>query len=244
MAKGTRQTGIRVPRSRDDLDRQLASQFRFLVGDCSAYDAGGIDYSRRVALGLRILVHDTRMSKSLLGQLGFLRGMRFLDTRLNEIPGSVIFSAQGLAVDRFVMTAGGPDSTIPPAGTHSFGWAAAGDPHDGRMNMPMRFADWWGDKIIEVTNGDWWSRGRLVLAMVNTDGGGHVDGEMEEAYLELLGETLGMSHSVGGEPVPAPAREWAAANMRQIAHETIRTLQRDWQAAPLLPGDVAYQPPI
>lgn len=188
----------------------------------------------RLALASRVLLHD---GQALLHQLGLRRALRFVDTHSPATPG-IRLTPDGLAVQRvsFSAASGG-------AVSNNSGWSALGDPHAGRLNMPARFADWWNDAVIQASQGDWWSRGRLVLAMSNTDGGAHVDPMLAADYIQLLDDRLGMTITIGGETVPMPAREWAEASMRQIAHELVRTIQRDWRTAALIEGTATYEPP-
>jgi hypothetical protein len=217
------------------LEAALHEQYAFLVDDCGAFDAGNHSYSRRLALATRVLLHDTANSHSLLGQMRLLRGLRFVDTSLKRIAGTQVLSAQGLAVDRLTLSSD-------PA-ENSAGWSAVGDDiHENRQNPPARFTHWWSAKVIEVSHGAWWSRGRLALALANKDGA-HVDPTPPRDYLDLLEDRLGMSQTVGGEPVPLPAQEWADMNMRQIAHELVRSLQRDYRIEPLIKDCPVYSPP-
>ncbi|MBV9484623.1 MAG: hypothetical protein JO246_01045 [Frankiaceae bacterium] len=238
MTRKPRVQEHRTPRSREDLERALGHQYELLVDDCAAFDAGKRYRSRTLAVSARVLVHTTMSSRSLLDQLNLIRGIRFVDTRLNPEPGVLILSEQGLACNRITMTATASTSTA------SSSWDAVGDGHAGRVNPPMPFRDWWNDKVIEASKGDWWSRGRLVLAMANTDGGAHVDPALDPEYVALLDDRLGMLNHVGDEEVPFPAYAWAEANMRQIAHELVRTLQRDWRTAPLVGDPADYRAPL
>jgi len=48
---------------------QLERQLGFLRNSCVSYDAGSIDESIRIALAIRVLIHDTRNPTSLLRHL-------------------------------------------------------------------------------------------------------------------------------------------------------------------------------
>src|SRR5208282_5140661 len=85
----------KVPQSAEDLRRHLSEQVGFLESSCAGFDRGNEAEAKRIAASLRILLHDTDSSKSLLGQLGMLGGM-FLDTAQPPIAGSLI-SHNGLA---------------------------------------------------------------------------------------------------------------------------------------------------
>lgn len=68
MAKKARK--IKVPES--ELKAHLKEQISFLVSSCELFDEGKRDEAKRITTHLRILFHDTGMSKSLLKQLGFV----------------------------------------------------------------------------------------------------------------------------------------------------------------------------
>ncbi len=52
-----------------DLERHLIEQIEFLETSCDLYDEGKTSEAKRIAVSIRTLLHDTRHSKSLLGQL-------------------------------------------------------------------------------------------------------------------------------------------------------------------------------
>lgn len=52
-----------------DFKRQLERQLGFLWRSCQAYDAGHIDEAVRIATVIRVLIHDTQASTSLLKHL-------------------------------------------------------------------------------------------------------------------------------------------------------------------------------
>jgi hypothetical protein len=62
-----------------ELECHLAEQLQFLQVSAAAFDAGFEGEAKRLAVVLRILLHDTKSSKSLLGQLG-RKGGPFFDT--------------------------------------------------------------------------------------------------------------------------------------------------------------------
>src|SRR5687768_7122018 len=77
---------MKVTRPRSDLEKQLEEQVDFLLVSAARYDAGAPIEAKRIALAIRILVHETAQSKSLLGQLGWF-SMAFCDTALLDVTG-------------------------------------------------------------------------------------------------------------------------------------------------------------
>ena len=67
------------PRDRD-LEADLAEQLQFLASSSRAFDQGDLAEAKRIALVIRVLVHDTAMSHSLLAQLGIKDSLAWADS--------------------------------------------------------------------------------------------------------------------------------------------------------------------
>ncbi|MBB3835664.1 hypothetical protein FHR55_003924 [Xanthomonas arboricola] len=85
---GTRKN--KVLRERSSLDQQLLRQLKYLQSSAKLFDAGDHDEANRLATVMRVLLHDTAKSKSLLGLLGIKDDLKFIDTglyrdRLDEV---------------------------------------------------------------------------------------------------------------------------------------------------------------
>ena len=59
----------KVQRTKGELLQETYRQLKFLKQECACYDAGDWDYGRQIAVKLRVLLHDTGMSHSVLRQL-------------------------------------------------------------------------------------------------------------------------------------------------------------------------------
>ena len=66
-----------VPQGQDELQQHLTEHLNFIKRSGKAYDQGYGDEAKRLATSIRVLVHDTSMSRSLLAQLG-LKDIQFL----------------------------------------------------------------------------------------------------------------------------------------------------------------------
>jgi hypothetical protein len=86
-----------------DLDRRLREKLKqqigFLEHSCGAYDSGFEDEATRIAIVVRILIHNTNHSASLLSQLRS-RDMRLLST-CEDIGGNRPGYFEGMAITRF-----------------------------------------------------------------------------------------------------------------------------------------------
>lgn len=215
-----RQGELGVPKqSQDDLRQHLREQLEFLRASGEAFDAGRQAEAKRLATHIRILVHDTSKSVSLLQQLVQKERLRYVDTsHPPEPPGQIRIDA-GLAT---VEMSFGPEGTTryrAPLG-------------DRERQPPKRFEMWWTITVLKDMKGNGFSRRDLVLALAHLDGGAHVDPELEAAYSELSrSNSIGFTFFDGGGNlllVESPA----LANVRQIAWELQTTIEE--QLAELL----------
>jgi hypothetical protein len=201
--------------NRQELENHLKNQLRFIQTSAEAFDRGDIAEAARLATTIRVLVHDTNTSHSLLGQLGLKDQLRFVDTAIEPRAGNVA-STNGLGI--MWLTASGqagfraPLNDLPPS---------------RNQNRTSPFDEWWNVPVIIDSTRTAFSRKDLVLAMAHKEGGAHVDAEINAAY-----EALSRSGSLGWiitdatgdrrlleSPVPA--------SVRQVAYEISETLARD-----------------
>jgi hypothetical protein len=203
---------------------------KFLRGSARAFDEGDEDEALRLATTIRILVHDTQRSRSVLAQLGAKDDLAFLDTSRQRPGAAFVIAHSGLAVLRMAM---GGDAS----GTR---YAAPLAEYDVEFSRGwVDFDTWWNRVVIDDMQGNAFTRSDLVLALAHKDGGAHVDPDLDEAYAALsrsnslgwyvlespdpnaggVGITLGGAGSAGepmGSPVPT--------NVRQVAFELDYTI--------------------
>ena len=201
-----------------DLRDRLSVQVRLLKRSAGVFDDGDHAEALNLATRIRVLVHDTRSSTSLLTQLGVLERMEFMDTSalsvMNALPatpkeGVLKVTVGGLHVTR--MSTAGPPAFVAPL-------------DDSDRFAP--FTEWWERPAVQDLPGNQFSRQDLVRAVANNEGGAHVD----VAGLDPAYEALARANSIGfvwsrgneqgamGDPVPV--------SIRQIAHEVLRSVDR------------------
>jgi hypothetical protein len=200
---------VKVPISNDDLKAHLAEQLGFLERSADAFDSGYEDEAKRMAVTIRVLVHDTNASTSLLKQLGKLPGQQFVDSALPQEPGTVGSYSGLLGIT---------------AGPNGGRFVAHLDDVPGSMRN-IDFEDWWMQTVFKGQSGRELTRKELVMTAANQDGGAHVDPRLNESYHELakknsLGWFVGKSEG-GFAPISGAER----AAVRQIAHEVLKTLK-------------------
>ena len=208
-----------VTQSEDELRAHLQEQVGFLKTSAEMFDKGNRAEAKRLAHTVRLLLHDTRTSFSLFGQLG-LKNRSFLDTA-SPRPQTVITSYAGLVGVSFM---GGSSEYVPHLGS------VAG--------IPVPFTQWWEAPIVIDAQQREISRRRLVLAVANKDGGAHVDPELEEIYAGVSrANTMGRMRNSGSGWEAIPGLEHAS--VRQIANEVLVTLEPGYQPVPIdKPGHV------
>jgi len=193
------------PVSQAELLGQLKDHITFIRASCGLYDSGHGGEAKRIATSVRVLVHDTDVSHSLLEQLGYKQTLQFLTFAVPNKPYN-LGPYHGLLNIELVKRVYVPKlDQVPP--------------------RPMYFRDWWDETVLKDEDGTFYSRRELVLALANKDGGAHVAPEMDEAYERLTRENhVGYEVAVGGKSI-----KWHAnpvfPSVRQIGHEILETLK-------------------
>lgn len=203
---------MRIKQPREELVRLLREQLQFLEASAQSYDSGFEGEAKRLAVVIRVLVHDTPKAHSLLGTLGIKDAVQFHDSVGPAPSGAIIFA--GL----------------------SMGFTPNGFRYYPKLSTPIRvvgFEEWWESPVlIRKPAGIIFSRRDAVLALANTDGGAHVDAALDATYAGLS-----RNNSFGWE-VWRSDKEGIVENSpalpitRQAAHELAGALQE--QLADLL----------
>jgi len=189
-----------------DLEHELGKQIGFLISSSSAFDNGYHDEAVRLATALRVLLHDTTNSRSLLGQLG-RKNIQFLDT------GEPYSSRNLLTTYRLTYM------RIDSSGAQ---YRPLLD--DFPRKRFVGFDEWWDAIVICGRDKRCLSRGDIVLIAANQDGGAHVDPAIDASYADIAKD-----HNTGwefiGENISPRSIPFAMqVSLRQIAHEVLRSL--------------------
>jgi hypothetical protein len=210
-----------MKRTRKDLLEELQKQVKFIIRSCSTFDSGDEDEAVRIAAALRILVHDTSRSNSLLKLLRVKDQLEFIDSSLPIDPqptgakkdGKTIMIVQGLpGLVSISVTKQGTKFVAPLSlRKHSKGM--------------IRFNEWWNEKNIPGHESSRYSRKWLVTNLANKEGGSHVDSEINKGYKDLRSSSLGMTVVANG--IEGFINSSADVSIRQIAWEIIETLKHN-----------------
>ena len=195
-----------------ELETLLKQQISFLKRSAKSFDDGYPDEGKRIAVVIRVLVHDTAQSKSLLGLLN-LKDIDFFDTS-PEYSQNVIGSFNGLALQQFSSSEEGsyvPRCKIP------------GNPAEPYSFKPFGF--WWQKTILVDMKKQKFSRRKIILALANKDGGAHVDPKLNDDYASLTRDnSMGWFYVISDEAAPFGDIELVIA--RQMAEEVLVTLKK------------------
>ena len=219
----------RVQRPKEELKRELVEQLALLRHSCSAFDNSFEPVGKHIALSLRVLLHDHRQSRALLDQLG-LRNGRYLTSAPPLNPRNLMTECNLVGMQ---LSTGG-SRYLPLV-------AMGGGPYP---LQPIPFVNWWNDPVLKDNKGRTFCRRELVLHVADTDGGAHVDPELDAAYMAISREnSLGWIFSDGKSESPLGGRPELIC-MRQIAHELLSTLHQGGSsfseyAQPIIPPDAA-----
>lgn len=205
-------------RKEQELVKALIEQYKFIKLSCKSYDKGFEAEAKRLATCIRILVHDTKTSQSLLGQMGIKNKIMFLSTATLEprFPVENLLPEARLVKIRSWVKNGDSGAKYEPI---------LDEKTPGHLWRALIFKDWWYEIVIDDKKNKF-CRKDLVLEVANKDGGAHIDPELNEAYYKLTREnSMGWKFSNGkfekdfeNSPV--------LPSIRQIAFEMLKTLER------------------
>ncbi|MFI6779303.1 hypothetical protein [Nocardia sp. NPDC050412] len=220
------------------LGDQLRRQIRYLTTSARLFDEGDESEAVRLAVTLRVLLHDTPKSHSLLQLAGLKSGMEFLDT---AIVGGTDICAGHFVVKVEYKTPEGATG-LAPSGQDGLVEVVPAPDGGGRIVAPLRrrghetlkpFQEWWTTCVIDTASGaKTFSRKQLVWLMANRDGGAHVDPRGPgDDYIGFANHGHGILFSEEPNAAPHTMRPFvgnaAAESVRQVAWEVLETLGND-----------------
>lgn len=212
-----------TPHPRDrNLEDDLSEQLQFLASSNLAFDQGNLAEAKRIAIVIRVLVHDTAVSHSLLAQLGIKDGLEWADSApvIDRDP-NIVARSPGLT------TMGFDEGGVTFRGRHS------SQIEQSSTTRFVTFDEWWERPVILDSNDAEFSRKELVLQLVNKDGGAHIDRLNEKTHALVHSNSAGFVRievpgGVEAEPMPTPIY----ASVRTVAEELLLTLRRSGRQVP------------
>ncbi|KIA73407.1 hypothetical protein ANMWB30_23340 [Arthrobacter sp. MWB30] len=209
---------------REDINH-FVEQLDFLDSSCMLYDAGSRAEAKRLATTVRVLLHDTKFSTSLLRRLGLKEAVSWADGVVDEWLKDVIKEqGAGQLMSVSLLTTiklpvgflESPDLVkyVPVCEVQVL----------GERWVPFDY--WW--TATRIVDGDLRSvsRKQIVLYLANKAGGAHID-DLPESWQRIERES-GMGIRLSNIPGNTAADDSPIpAAMRQIAEEVRFTLREN-----------------
>ena len=199
-------------RSQEDLIARFWEQINFLRSSSAAFDKGDEAEARRLAVTLRIFFIHSQKSKSLFEQQDIGRRITMLNTAEPINPRNLL-PTFGLVMVR--MDAGG-GRYIPLLGD--------GPSFETSRLLPINR---WLSRPVGKRGTKQWSRQELITWVANSDGGAHIDSQLDPEHYELSRENgMGWQFSTSDSELEPIKGDFVLASIRQIAYEVDKTVIR------------------
>ena len=182
---------------------------RFLERSAAAFDAGYVDEAVRIATTIRVLIHNTASSTSLL-------------KHLNATTISLMSSCDGASPNALLYMGLGVQEVKNEAGTVRAIYAPL---LDGPIKIYVPVSKWWDMIVYVLGSGARLSRRKIVLTAANKDGGAHVDSTLSPEYEALArqGAVGYFVSSTEGKTNEQPFTEAHFVAVRQMAYELLNS---------------------
>lgn len=220
----------------DEVDREfqdyfdsLEEQIDFLVNACKMFDQGDFKYAKQLATHVRVLVHDTSQSTSLLNLIGRKDSMRFCSTA--SFPKNAVFFLGLVNPASRLMIDNQDNQKV----EHTF--IPNLNENAGQSKKWVDFDTWYQQKIL-VSNPTHFTRNEMITFVANKDGGAHIDPYVSEKYYTIAKGTGSMLYATSRPIDEAPYQQGEPyknlhfATIRQIAHELILSVRREFGIRP------------
>lgn len=196
----------------DRFKDQLRRQIKFLRNSCQAFDKGDWEEAIRIATSIRVLVHDTQGSTSILKHLN-AKNINLFSTR-TDMPA---WSGGAKYTDGFSM---GVISI--GQGRGAYGPDLSDFSPDSSLVLPV---DKWWEQIVWILSSECkLTRKRLILSAANQDGGAHVDRQLHEDYEKLANEQFGhITTKNGSQHYRQDVVNMHLVSIRTIANELLKS---------------------
>lgn len=206
----------KVKRTPVQLEEDLQRQIRLLRNSTKLFDEGEIDEACNIATRIRILVHDSGLSDSLLFKQVGINDMLFFDT-------AFLWSKDSLGPYHGLI---GIEFSPNPKWCWFPNCFFPDDQSRGEQRIP--FDSWWSAIVLNDKHGVVFSRRDIILALCNKDGGAHVAPELDDRYerLEKSKEFAYLFGSDNGSITPPVGA--GMSTVRQIGYEIMLTLREKY----------------
>ena len=192
---------------------EVAKLLDFITSSCQLFDKGRFEEALRIAVAARVLFHNTKTSKGIIGGHFDAIGLRLLSTTMFNPSGPIDPNILGFI--GAYPSIGGFKPML----------------NDGKRKEEIPWKDWWEKEPIMALykTQESITRKRLILACANKDGGAHVNVVKPKEY-ERLEKGLGIAVVAKFADGITRKVELKYANLsalRQIGHEIL--MSKDMQ---------------
>lgn len=223
MCKGVDESLSMSEEAAAELFDHLKDQMSFLEVSNRLYKEGKVAEAKRLATTIRVLVHDTASSRSLLSQMGLKETLRWVSSGSVDPTNLIATFNLALFDTSFQGFCPLPATFIQDVGSL------------------VDFKTWWSEPVMKDVEGDQFSRRDIILTLSNKGGGAHVD-KLQRRMRALSKEgSLGLSTgpergtvSFGGAAETSTSSEGLViasplpASVSTIAVEIYNTLTSQW----------------
>jgi hypothetical protein len=193
-----------------DYIKQLRRQLGFISRSCDMYDNGYKDEAIRIATAIRVLIHSTKMSTSLLKHLNKTDIKLLTSTPEVTLPDTHSFVGLGRA-------------RVYQDKTKAEFYPTLGESYPGFYSY-IGMDTWW-NQMVMILDGKHITRKNIVLGAANKDGGAHVDSSLTDEY-----DTLSNYHSIGplsfdfkNNRAQLPIEDAHFVTLRQMGYELLNS---------------------
>ncbi len=217
--------------TKEELHEQYEEQLDFLRTSIELFDQGKQHEAKRIALSLRILLHDRgRSSVSLMTQLGYKNKIKYLDT-VHRYDSKNLVSYCGLtSINMNNISGKAVVKFVPKLKPERIKY--------------FNFRIWWEKMVIKDKKCNQFRRKDLILSVSNKDGGAHVDKKLKAEYADLtrfntigIGYKMEENNQIGlsmnfkendysHDDGFIPLEEIVGNSIRQIAYEFLESIKK------------------
>jgi len=204
--------------STQDLFNHLKEQIEFLQRSAKSFDVGYVSEGKRMALVIRVLLHNTSHSHSLLHLLGKDK-IKFYNTASNTDNGTAMSTHRLIGLKLSINKGKSETSYYAPLDNRN---------PNIDVNRKIDFLQWWNGIVIIDKLSNKFSRKDIILSICNTDGGAHIDPKLNAVYA-----ALSRFNSLGWKASDSKGKDRDLFNAelmttRQICHEVLKTLKSEY----------------
>lgn len=183
--------------------QKLQEQLKFLRNSCNLFDQGSREEAIRIAVCIRVLLHNTKNSTSLLKHLN-AENINLISTISEYDDKLAYFHGTGQAIEN----ADGSRTLIP-----SF--------HNVPCKNLVSVKKWWNQAVFVAQNGTILSRKDAILSAANQDGGAHVDEYVNQEYSLFASDGAGGTHVYRSSDgiIEQPSKGLHLVSIRQFGFE-------------------------